>query len=545
MRTATNKNPTLKRYHDGAIHGEHSKPHEGVGSSWRRGENHPRPASCLVIYMPRKNPLVQALETESNVTRTENGALTHASSLSGVLDFFALGGALRSRTEEDIIKIFSRAFTEDPLLAMKVLFYLRDIRGGQGEKRTSRVLLRYAAIRYPEIITKNLKNIVEFGRWDDMYALVDTPCESAMWTVMREQYAIDQASDRPSLMGKWLRAENTSSKASRKLGKATRIALGFRDERGYRKALVALRKKIDIVEARMCGKQWSAIRYDAVPSYASMRYAKAFRNHDAERYQAYLDQVKSGEAKINASTLYPYDLIRQVYQLRADSTNMDTIDLQWSSLPNYCPVPEQSMVVVDTSGSMLNNVNGGTVPPIYVAVSLGLYFAERNTGIFKDYFMTFSEKPKLQKIVGTTLWEKVHNLASAEWAMNTNLIAVFETILATAKKNKVTADDMIKKVYIISDMQFDKATHRQNDVTIFNHIKAMYKAAKYEMPKLVFWNVDARVDQSPVTMDTNGTYLVSGCSPSVFKSVMESRTVTPIEMMLEVLNAERYRSVII
>lgn len=484
------------------------------------------------------NKLLKGLEKESNYKSTENLALTHASSLSGLLDFFGLGGALRTRSNNDIISLFSRAFAEDPLLAMKCLFYFRDIRGGQGERKTFRTILNYLGTTHTAIIEKNLLNIPFFGRWDDLYSLVGTESEIMAFRAMKEQFIQDIESETPSLLGKWLKSINTSSKKSRELGRKTLKAFGIESEKLYRKALSDLRRKIKIVERKMCANQWKSIDYERVPSNASLLYRKAFKKHDPEGYQAYLDAVEKGEKEIKTKTLYPYDIIRAVDR---EGYNR-TLDLQWNNLPNYVQEGEYSIVVCDTSGSM---VGGRRQPePIHVSVSLAMYFAERNKGPFENSFITFSAQPNLQKIVGGNIYEKYRNLCRAHWEMNTNLIAVFELILKTALKYNITPEEMIKKIYIISDMEFDRAC-RRNDKTNFQFIREMYDKTPYEMPGLVFWNVDARQDQSPITVDDRGVFLVSGCSPSIFESLMRSEAIGPVDLMLEVLNKERYDRVVI
>lgn len=487
------------------------------------------------------NRFLKELEKEANYKLTENLALTHASSLSGLLDFFGMGGALRTRTEQEIISLFTRAFAEDPLMAMKCLFYLRDIRGGQGERRTFRIILKYMGSIHPEIVKKNLANIPFFGRWDDLYCLTKTSCTGAFLNYMEEQFQKDLDSETPSLLGKWLKSTNTSSKESRALAKMIRSSFGYEKERDYRKALSLLRRKIKIVERFMCLNQWNEIDYEKVPSKASLLYRKAFKRHDPEGYEQYLNSVEKGEKEIKTKTLYPYDLVRTI------STGYNkTIELQWQNLPNYVQEGEHSIVVCDTSGSMGTFGSKGyrNPEPIFVSVSLALYFAERNRGSFEDTFITFSTRPELQKVRGSTLYEKCMNLSNAYWNMNTDLIKVFELILKTALKHDIPEDEMIKKIYIISDMEFDSACNKNNK-TNFQYIKEMYDRTKYKMPHLVFWNVDARQNQSPITVDDRGVFLVSGCSPSIFENLMKSKAIGPVDLMLEVLNKERYDRVVI
>lgn len=489
----------------------------------------------------KTNPLVQALIDATNITLTENLAVTYASSGSPILDFYSMGGALRSRPEDEIRALFVRAFVEDPLLSMKLLFYIRDIRGGQGERRTFRVIINHIANVSPELIEKNFENVPFFGRWDDMYALLGTPIEDKMLDFLKEQIKNDAKSDHPSLLAKWLPSENTSSKDTIARAKKTRKNWGL-TSREYRKLLSGLRKKLNIVERKMCANQWGEIDYEKVPSRASMIYRSAFKRHDQEGYQDFLDAVETGEKEIKTKTLYPYDMLRAV----AHSGFNRTIELQWKNQPDWTKgAHEQSIVVCDTSGSMFGGfIYRTSIAPIYVATSLAIYFAERNSGPFKDTFITFSAAPEIQQITGENLYEKWITLKSAHWAMNTNLQAVFDLVLSVAKKNHISEDDMIKKIYIISDMEFDACVRDAGEKN-FNMIKKKYAASNYEMPEVVFWNVESRQNQAPIKSDEKGVALVSGASPSIFETLMTGKITTPIEIMMRTLNKERYDRVII
>ena len=462
------------------------------------------------------------MQKKVNKTFTENNALTFKSTQSKVLDLFSMGGALRTRTPEEIEKFVSQALAEDKLLAIKCLFYLRDVRGGMGERRTFREGLKILSNYNPEETKKLLPLIPEFGRWDDLFYLDNIPIDE----FLKKQIEEDLKSDRPSLLGKWAPSENAGKK-SKELARKIRTYLGY-SSKNYRKLLTTLRNKIKIVESQMSRKQWDKINYEAVPSKASMIYKKAFRKHDEKRYEKYLESVEKGEKKINTKTLFPYEIVRQ-----AKEENDKTLDLLWKNLPDYTKENEKALVVADVSGSMQGL-------PITISVSLALYFAERNKGIFKNKFITFSGKPELQEIKGTTLNQKIRNLENAHWDMNTNVQAVFDLILDTAIGNKVKKEDMPGTIYIISDMEFDEATS-ENDETNFAIIKQKYKEAKYDMPILVFWSVDSRQNNVPVTENEKGVILISGSSASVFKMAMEKTT--PYEFMLSVLNSERYKNI--
>lgn len=487
-------------------------------------------------------------ETNRDGARTENGALSYGETVSGVLDFFSKSGALRGQKSE-VLRYFGKAISENSTLALKALFYMRDVRGGQGERDNFREILVYLAKKFPVEIARNMRYVSQFGRWDDLYSFVGTNLQDLALDLMKDQFTNDLQTMKSnegsvSILAKWLKSENTSSKESRKLGTITREYFEL-TPRKYRKALSALRDKITLVETAMSQNKWTKVEYGRVPSQAARIYSNAFRKHDATRYTQYIEKVHSGEEKINARTLYPYDIVKNVRIFNySQSDEIRTYDALWKALPNYMTEPENSIAVVDTSGSM----SGGStnVAPIDVALSLGIYFAERNVGPFKDYFITFSQKPSMQKIQGTDIYEKVKNLNDAHWDGNTNLQAVFDLLLATAIEKNASSEELPKKIYIISDMQFDVACDhetRNTEPTNFEAIDRKYKEAGYKRPQLVFWNVNSSSD-TPVTKDENGTFLVSGCSPSILKYAINCVAVTPIDLMLEVLNSERYSMIV-
>lgn len=480
------------------------------------------------------------------MTQTQNGAVTFNSSTSKVLDLFSLGGALRNRSDSDVVNLFQNAFDEDRLLTLKCLFYLRDIRGGQGERKVFRTCLKWLADNHPEVLAANIDNIPLYGRYDDILSVMGTSCEEAVLVVLHDQLMNDlhtPVHSDVSLLAKWMPSINTSSESSRKMAKKIAKKFGWNPKK-YRKTLSTIRARINIVESQMCANEWESINFSHVPSKASMLYKKAFRKHDSKRYEDWQTAVSNGTAKINSATLFPYDLVRQAWEYMGDPANrtpeeksaIKTLDLQWKNLPDYLKNnPHNGLVVADVSGSMHGL-------PIQVSISLAMYFAERNVGAFKDYFMTFSGTPSLQKISGNTIADKVLNLSQADWQQNTNLQAVFDLILSSAVKDSVPVEEMPSVIYIVSDMEFDVACD-DNSATNFQEIKRKYSAAGYVMPKICFWNVNAMSDQSAVTKNQEGVMLVSGASPSIFKSVMEGASKTPYEFMLEILNDHRYDSV--
>lgn len=481
------------------------------------------------------NAFMNALSAESNKTFTQNGAVTFKSSKSAVLDFFSQAAAMRDRSDEDLIQLFTKAFAENRLLAMKALFYLRDCRGGQGERRAFRVILEYLAKNYPDIMKLNFLTIPFYGRWDDALFSKDVAIVGGIQYLKDVFNDIVKTDDYFTLsMAKWLPSENASSKKSKEMAQFYAAMFGV-TPRKYRKILSEGRKKLQIVESALSAKNYSAIDYGKVPSKAAKLYRKAFKKHDESRYTDYLNAVEKGEAKINASVTYPYEIVKEYLVNRSD--NDQTLNLIWKALPNYVPAGEQALVVADVSGSMSSNYS----LPLAVSISLAMYFAERNTHPeFKDRFITFSAHPALVKIQGRTLYEKIQNINNADWGMNTNLQAVFELILKIAMQAKVPQSDMPTRILICSDMEFDSATSGKTNLKV---VREKYLQAGYSFPKVTFWNVNASSTQSPCTFDENGVFLVSGCSPSIFKNVMTSTAVTPYELMLEVLESDRYNPI--
>ena len=488
------------------------------------------------------------MKNQVGTALTENGALTLDKSGSKVLDFYSLGGALRSRADADVIKIFLNAFDEDALLALKTLFYLRDVREGQGERKIFRTCLKKLAETNPEVFVKNLANVAEFGRWDDLFVAFDTPAEADMLEFVKIQLGRDsRAKDdtKLSLLAKWMPSANTSSKETRKL--AHRFIKYFKvTPKKYRKTLTAIRNKLNIVETAMSSGDWNGINFEHVPSKANLVYKKAFSRHQPERYTAFIKSVQKGEAKMNASALYPYEVVRDIAKNYSHSpSDKAALDALWNSMPNFLKDnPHNGLVLPDVSGSM-SGLYDGKLAPIWVSVSLAIYFAQRNEGYFKNHFLEFSSTSQLVKIRSKSIvdaWNEVSQ--STTWCGSTNLQSAFDAILSAAVSNRVPAEEMPSVLYIISDMEFDSACDN-NKATNFEVIKRKYRAAGYEMPVICFWNVSARQNQSPVKRDESGTILVSGCSPSIFSQVISNTTVTPYDFMLETLNKERYNSIVV
>ena len=497
----------------------------------------------------------QAMAKETQKKLTENGAMAYSTTNNALLDLFGTIGALRSRSEEDIQAKFAAAFNEDPLLATKMLFYARDIReGGLGERRTFRICLVWLSEHYPEIVEKNILNIFHFGRFDDVLCLLDTPHGNNKELVIDGiattlENDIEQITNKKpcSLLGKWLPSENASSDKTRKYAKIIRKGLRL-SEMEYRKLLSKLRAYIKVVERQMSLGKWEEIEYPSVPSYAMLRYRKAFARRDTQRFSTYLESLKKGEAKVNASTLFPYDLVHN-YTLCSywrPSTKIDTvIEEQWKALPNYVSGENNFVVMADVSGSMYGR-------PIETSIGLATYFAQRNSGAYKNLYMTFTDRPHFVSLEDCkTFREAINKALSTDVGYSTNLKAAFDYILSTAKENNVSAEELPKALVVISDMEIDpyfpcEASYQgyRRNLDFVETVRKDFEAAGYQLPKLVLFNVEARRDT--FLSQDNNIIFVSGQSTSVFKKMCKAlEGKTAYEFMCETLNDPVYESVVI
>ncbi len=492
---------------------------------------------------------IEELHTNSNKTaRTLNGAISNTSTLNPVLDFFSKAGAMRGQ-EAKAFTLFQKAFDADPQSAIRCLFYLRDIRGGQGERSVFRYILNQLDEDF--VNTKLAQYIPEYGRWDEVPVNQYT-VEHLIAKQLQEDMANMKEGKGISLLAKWLPSEN-AGKAS--LIEARKVAelLGWTGKpserevdattfkrvpnlRTYRKNITGLRKYYDnFLERLMSEKRWGEIDYSTLPSQAHKKHVKAFLRNDEERYRAYLGKVEKGEAKINSGTLFTY----QLYDMVNGGGDEKAANALWSGLPDYTK-GQNALVLADVSGSM--TWGAGSVVPMSISVSLALYFAERNVGAFKDYFMTFTSQSRLQKVHGSTLSAKMRSIENAEWGGSTNLQSAFDAILRAAVNAKASPAEMPSTLYIISDMQFNVATSA-NDKTNLEVMAQKYQAAGYELPHVVFWNANAIGDDAPATMHDDRVTLISGANQSTFQFVVEGKS--PMESMLDILNSDRYAQIVL
>lgn len=474
------------------------------------------------------NQFANQVVLSANRTFTENGAATLKSSTNTVLDLFYTIGASRGK---DIIPLFEKAVAEDRELAVRVALWARDVRQGAGERQLFRDILRYLEANDFEMFKRVVLKVPELGRWDDMLAAQTKEGFAYVAEVYFNGIMEEYAKFGSSTASKWAPRKGEVANRLRKEWTMT--------PKEFRKFIVS---SSQTVEQLMCSKDFASIELPKVPSLAMARYTKAFNKHIPEKFLAYKEALKSGEAKVNASAVYPYDVIKTV-----DHGDKELANEQWKALPNYLG-EDFVLPMIDVSGSM-SQALGKTLNVMDVAVALGLYVADKQTGPFAGLSLTFSANPTFQNYRNdATLADKVYNCRNAEWGMNTDIQKAFEAILELAIRGKVPQSDMPKYLLVLSDMEFDEATRTYGHSgvastdTMFETAGKLFKYAGYELPNIVFWNLASRNKTVPVTFDQRGTALVSGFSPSIMKAVLGAnlQNFNPINIMLDTINNTRY-----
>ena len=493
---------------------------------------------------------LNGVKKQLNFTLTTNGAVAVKSTNNPMVDLYGLIGAARNIDPKQIIELFERAFEYDALIATKLLFYARDIRAGLGERKTFRTIFKWLANNYPEVAKLNIANVAEFGRYDDLFVLFDTPIEQDMLDYVKTQLDADSEAEFPTLLAKWLPSENASSYKTKELAHKFITAYSY-SPKEYRKLLSRIRAKLNLIETQISSNLWTEIDYSKIPSKAAMQYRQAFWRHTPERYKAYIDSLIDNVAKINVDTLFPYDIVKKAildgaWRAGYFNTNngtkfKDLYNAQWRALPNVLEEgTDDSLIMADTSGSM--TVNNCT--PISAALSLAIYFAERNTGRFKNHFMTFSSEPELQELKADNLWDNLKEIKSI--ISSTNIEAAFDLILDTAINEELNQKDLPGRIIIISDMQFNAATNNRTPKkeVLMKTISKKFEQAGYKMPKLVFWNVNVVKVLFPMT-EEYGIQFVSGYSQNIFKAIVKNEFLEPINLILETVNVERYNCIVV
>lgn len=491
---------------------------------------------------------IDELKKELNTSITENGAVGYATTGKALLDFNFKVSSYRSKSEKDIVIDFKKVWYENNELALKYLFYARDVRGGLGERRLFRACITSIAEELDERVFDWIK---EYGRFDDIFIFEGTKLEESMYAFIKKQLTEDAKNyidNKPiSLLAKWLPSIRTSSKETMERAKRVIKYLGF-DQKHYRKMLSDLRGYLDVTEKKCSANEWDKIEYASVPSMANLKYKNAFFKHDEKRRTEYLNSLEKGETKINASTAFPHDIVNKYRHAEIDRT----LEEMWKALPDYVNGASSTIVVRDGSGSMTCNVGNSNVSALDVATALAIYFGERCSGQFKDSFITFSDRPKLVSFKGYTyLIDKLQLAYSESEVSNTNVEAVFDLILRTAINNGMGQEE-IPNILIISDMEFDSCATTNSardswsvsrpDTKLFRVIEQRYNEAGYKLPKMSFWNVNSRTGTIPVVENDLGVALVSGFSPTVAKLVLSNET-DPFKVLLKEITSERYNQV--
>lgn len=486
--------------------------------------------------MPEIRPkFFEALQTKN--LRGENNMPTHSSSGNYVVDlFFKMGGFRKNPTAsvEELVSVFFAAYGENPNLAVKALLHLRDVRGGMGERNSGKVLLYFLAKSHPEIVRQLLPHFPEYGRWDDLLVLLDTPVETEVLDLIREALA-----DGNELCAKWMPREN---KSQGHIAKYLMARFGISPKK-YRQMLSGLSG--NLVERQMCQQQWAQINFQHVPSVAMKNYRKAFSRHQPERFVNFLEAVKKGEAKINTGALSPVDIIAKYignthWQTRYIANVDETLEALWRNLPDVVPAELSFIPVCDLSGSM-----DGI--PMAVSIALGIYLSQRNSSIFKNGFITFSRTPEFIQLTGETLLDNLNIIRKTNIAENTDLERTFDLILEASVRSKLSPEELPQNIIIISDMQFDRCVGKggslEHVAEVFNNtalemIDRKYTAAGYKRPGIIFWNVRTSTGVGAKSNEM-GVGLVSGYSPNLLKSVLTT-DYNPLSQVEAVLNNGRY-----
>lgn len=476
------------------------------------------------------NHLVEGMRKSALLTENDNGGTAYISTLSANLDLFFAIGTLGIE-EVKLKSLMQRALSENGEMAIKILLYSRDIRGGLGIRRNFIVLLNELAHRKPALSQKLMRLIPELGRWDDLLAYFGTSQEARAidywWSML----------DTDPNAAKWMPRQKSAKKdyantIMRRIG----LSPG-----SYRKYLSS---KTDVIETKMSSNSWEDINYSHTPSVASARYQSAFLRNDEVRYRGFLSEVEDGTAKINAGAVYPHDIVRS---LLSNADNGPAAGLQWSALPDYMGDSKLNILsMVDVSGSMENKVSG-SIMALDIAISLGLYISERTRGSFKNLFLTFSESPELVYLTSSDLLSNVMQMSKSSWGYSTNIIKAHQLIIDKAIDTRARQEEMPDLLLILSDMQFDAATREETlDLKITSSkskseiISEMYEKAGYKAPTIVYWNLLGS-DNFPITKNDNGL-MVSGFSPKIMESVlsMQIDNISPESIMLDAISSDRY-----
>ena len=495
--------------------------------------------------------MITDLKNELSNTKqlTENGAVGYMTTGKELLDLNFKTSSLRNKSEDEIFKLFLKAFHEDKLLAIKWLFFMRDAREGMGERRSFRIILNGLGHQHPTIAKELISLVPEYGRWDDLYSLMDGDLTEYVVDFIYQQLQEDcgnYLNKKPiSLLAKWLPKEST--KKYKKVYNILLKKFGTTPKK-YRRIVSDLRKYLDVVEVKISDNEWNKVNYNTIPSKANLLYKDAFLRHDKERRNEYLNDLKNGNnnAKINAKVLMPHEIVHR-YMDKYEWGDIDDFDESleqlWKALPNYVNSEGFSMFVRDGSYSMTTKIGNTNITCLDISTALAIYFSEHCKGEYKDNFITFSNRPKVIDLSNcSSLREKIEKCHAEDDCSNTDIYKVFKLILDTAVNNKYTQEQLPKNIVVVSDMEFDDATTTRDHKTLFETIQAEYLLHGYGLPRLVFWNVCSRTGTIPLKTNKNGVCLVSGFNPTIMDMVL-SGELDPYKCLVNKLNSSRYDAV--
>lgn len=472
------------------------------------------------------NAFANAIKNKATTTRTENGDKAYTTTGNACVDLFAKVGAIRGQGSTVSTTAFELAYAENPDIAARIALWARDVRGGAGERQVVRDILAHLEMTDTDRLFRLIPKIPEVGRWDDLFNFTREDVKTFVYTMLRDALAANDG-----LAAKWTPREN--SKKFKTFAKEFREFLGL-SPRQYRKMIV---EKTNVVETQMCAKDWDNINFSHVPSVASARYSKAFWKHQKDRYGSFVQAATKGEVKINTKALFPYEVFK-------GSTDKLTANALWENLPDYVPEGVSFIPLIDVSGSMESPVDGSKygnsnyISCMNVAISLGMYLAERNKTAFNRLALTFETNPSWVKIPNSNdVWNKYYQIQRAPWGGSTNLDKAMQLVLKTAVENKVKQDEMPQYLIVLSDMEFNGYS---SSSSVAERTKVMFKEAGYTMPTLVWWNIQSRNGTNPVRSNEKGMVLISGFSPAIVKTVLTGKEVTPIEAMMDTVMNERY-----
>lgn len=481
---------------------------------------------------------------------TANGGNSLKSTLNPLVDLFFIIGSLRNKELNAYKASFDAAYAANPTLALQMILWARDIRGGAGERNTPRELLKYLEVKHPQDVLRVIPVLAEFGRWDDLLIFKTAAAKTVAYKAIAEALTSGNG-----LCAKWMprvykfkknaqgvvNMNTTANKNRAHNNKIAREIMGVMNinEREYRKLLSSLS---NTVEQKMCANEWDDIDYGKLPSVASSRYLPAFMKRDETRYREYLASLEKGEAKVNAGALYPYDVTTKLNRHNPSATTLAVA--QWEALRNFMG-DAKAIPMVDTSGSMGTSAGASRMTCMDVAISLGLYIADKQEGAFKDLFLNFSTRPQIFELKGSNIAEKKFDLDRYQggqyWSGSTDIGLAFKEVLKVAVQQQVPADQMPENLIVLTDMEFNHYNAGGWSATAYESAKADFARAGYELPTVVFWNLNARPGNNPVKFDTNGVALVSGFSPTVLEAVLSGEDVDPVQVMLRTIDSPRYQ----